>query len=149
MAYGYSTDPELDRSTNRVMAIGAVLLLAMAAAFPLYLAVEPSNRESARAAQLESLAHEGGTIWAFSCASCHGELGEGGSAPALNAKQFLQAATDEQIQLLVAVGVPGSAMGAYSQDFGGPMTSEQIKAVTTFLRSLEEDAPDFPNWRNP
>ena len=149
MAYGYSTDPELDRSTNRVMMVGAVLLLAMAAAFPLYLAVEPSNRESARAAQLESLAEEGETIWEFSCASCHGDTGEGGSAPALNAQQFLQAATDEQIQLLVAVGVPGSAMGAYSQDFGGPLTSEQIKAVTTFLRSLEEDAPDFPNWRNP
>ena len=149
MAYGYSTDPEVDRSTNRVMMVGAVLLLAMAAAFPLYLAVEPSNRESSRAAQLESLAEEGEAIWEFSCASCHGDTGEGGSAPALNAQQFLQAATDEQIQLLIAVGVPGSAMGAYSQDFGGPLTSEQIKAVTTFLRSLEEDAPDFPNWRNP
>ena len=29
------------------------------------------------------------------------------------------------------------------------MAEHGIKAVTTFLRSLEEDAPDFPNWRNP
>ncbi len=149
MAYGYTTDPELDRSTNRVMAVGAVLLLAMAAAFPLYLSYEPSAREEARAEQLDSLAHEGETIWGFNCASCHGETGEGGTAPALNAKQFLQSATDDQISLLVAVGVPGSPMGAYSQDFGGPLTSEQIKAITTWLRSLEDEAPDFPNWRNP
>jgi len=149
MAYGYSTDPELDRSTNRVMAVGAVLLLAMAAAFPLYLAYEPSAREDARAGQLASLAEEGESTWAFNCASCHGDDGEGGSAPALNSKQFLQSSTDEQTQLLISVGVPGSAMGAYSQDFGGPLTSEQIKAISTFLRSLEDEAPDFPNWRNP
>ncbi len=149
MSYGYTTDPELDRSTNRIMVVGAVLLLAMAAAFPIYLSYEPSAREDARAEQLVSLAHEGASIWAFNCASCHGDDGEGITAPALNAKEFLQSATNEQIQLLVSVGIPGSAMGAYSQDFGGPLTSEQIKAVATYLRSLEETAPSVPNWRNP
>ena len=38
-------------------------------------------------------------------------------------------------------------MRAFSQDFGGPLTSEQIKAVTTYLRSWEDEAPDNPNWR--
>ncbi len=149
MPYGYSTDPELDQSTNRIMAAGAALLLVLAAAFPLYLAFEPSAREAARQTQLESLTEEGQTIWGFNCASCHGDSGEGDSGPALNSKQFLQSASDEQIQLFVSVGVPGTSMGAYSQDFGGPLTSEQIKAVSTFLRSLEENAPDFPGWRNP
>ncbi len=149
MPYGYTTDPELDRSTNRVMLIGAVLLLAMAAAFPLYLSFEPSARENARADQLASLAEEGELTWGFNCASCHGDFGEGGVAPALNSKQFLQSANNEQIEVLVAVGIPGSAMGAYSQDFGGPLTSEQIKAIATFLRSLEDEAPDLPNWRDP
>ncbi len=149
MPYGYSTDPELDRSTNRVMWAGVVLLIAMAAAFPLYLLYEPASREDARAAQLASLVTEGESIWSFSCASCHGETGAGNSAPALNSQQFLQSASDEQIQLLVSVGVPGTAMSAFSQDFAGPMTSEQIKAVTTFLRSWEDDAPDVPNWRDP
>lgn len=149
MSYGYTTDPELDRSTNRVMAIGVLLLVAMAAAFPLYLAVEPSSREDARSSQLASLADEGASIWEFSCASCHGEQGQGDTAPALNALQFLQSATDDQISLLVAVGVPGSQMNAYSQDFAGPLTSEQIKAVVTFVRTWEDEAPDVPNWRNP
>ncbi len=69
------------------------------------------------------------------------------SGPTLNAKGFLESASNAQIELLVAVGVPGSQMNAYSQDFAGPLTSEQIRAVTTFLRTWEEDAPDIPDWR--
>ncbi|MCP5025909.1 MAG: cytochrome c [Actinomycetia bacterium] len=149
MPYGYTTDPELDRSTNRVMMVGIVLLVATAAAFPLYLVYEPSSREDARETQLASLAEEGESIWGYNCESCHGVTGEGDTAPALNAQQFLESATDDQIALLVSVGVPGSAMNAYSQDFAGPMTSEQIKAVVTYMRSWEEEAPDLPNWRNP
>lgn len=149
MPYGYKTDPELDRSTNRVMLVGVVLLVAMAAAFPLYLSYEPSAREDARASHLASLAEEGEGIWELSCASCHGAAGEGVSAPALNSEQFLQSASDKQIELLVSVGIPGTAMSAYSQDFAGPMTSEQIKAVTTFIRAWEEGAPDVPNLQNP
>lgn len=149
MTYGYTTDPELDRSTNKVMIVGAVLLLAMAAVFPIYLAYEPSAREAERETQTASLVSEGETIWGFNCASCHGDRGEGASAPALNSQQFLESATDQQIQLLVSVGVPGTSMGAYSQDFAGPLTSEQIKAVATFLRAWEDDAPDVPDWRDP
>jgi mono/diheme cytochrome c family protein len=147
MPYGYSTDPDLDASTNRWMVVGLVLMVAMLAAFPLYLAVEPEAREEARSNQLRSLESEGASIWEFNCASCHGETGEGGTAPALNAEQFLQAATDEQIGLLVSVGVPGTPMGAFAQDFGGPLTTDQIRAVRTYVRSWEDEAPDNPNWR--
>lgn len=149
MPYGYSTDPELDRSTNRVMLWGVLLLLAMALAFPLYLSFEPSSREESRSENLASLASQGATIWELNCASCHGADGEGVTAPALNSEQFLQSATDDQISLLVAVGVPGSAMPAFSQDFAGPLTSQQIKGVTTYIRSWEDEAPDVPDWRNP
>lgn len=149
MAYGYHTDDEVEAGTNRYMMWGAVLMLAMAMVFPLYRWVEPTNRDEARAEQLGFLAEEGENIWSFNCSSCHGLNGEGGIGPALNSKQFLQAATDDQIRLLIAVGVPGSQMSAYSQDFAGPLTSEQIRAVTTFVRSWEEDAPDVPDWRTP
>lgn len=144
----YEVDEELERSTNRVMMLGAVLLVGMALIFPLYRWFEPTNRSASREAHIESLAETGEDLWGFNCASCHGLNGEGGVGPALNSKQFLQAATDPQIELLVAVGVPGSQMGAYSQDFAGPLTSEQIKAVVTYVRSWEERAPDRPDWRD-
>lgn len=147
MGYDYQTDEELNRSTNRVMVVGLVLMLLMALVFPFYRWFEPSARAESRELQLESLQEQGSSIWEFNCASCHGLNGEGGLAPALNSMQFLQLATDDQIQGLIAVGVPGSQMNAYSLDFGGPLTSEQIKAVTTFIRAWEPEAPDRPDWR--
>lgn len=143
----YEIDEELERSTNRVMLIGGLLLIAMAMIFPLYRWFEPTDREASRDAHLDSLAEVGQDLWGFNCASCHGLNGEGGIGPALNSEQYLQAATDEQTELLIAVGVPGSQMGAYSQDFAGPLTSEQIRAIVTYIRSWEETAPDRPDWR--
>lgn len=143
----YDVDTELEASTNRVMMIGSVLLIGMALVFPLYRWVEPSAREEARLVQLDSLAETGQTLWGFNCSSCHGLNGEGGVGPALNSEQFLQAATDEQTAQIIAVGIPGSQMSAYSQDYAGPLTSEQIRALTIYIRSWEEDAPDVPDWR--
>jgi ubiquinol-cytochrome c reductase cytochrome c subunit len=143
----YKVDEELEESTNRVMLIGVGLIILLILAFPLYRLVEPVNRDEAREANLASLAESGQQVWSFNCSSCHGLNGEGGIGPALNSKQFLEAATDAQTEQLIAVGVPGSQMGAYSQDFGGPLTSEQIKAVVTYIRSWEPDAPDNPDWR--
>ncbi len=142
-------DDALERSTNQWMAWGIGIMLVMALIFPVYRFFEPANREAAREAQLGFLAEQGADLFAGNCASCHGVEGTGGVAPALNSMQFLEASTDEQTAALISVGVPGSTMGAYSLDFGGSMTLEQIDAITTYLRSLEEFAPDFPDWRDP
>lgn len=148
MPYGFPTDPEMEQSTNRAMLWGAVLMLALVAAFPLYRWFEPEARAAARQAHETSLAQTGGDIWSFNCSACHGNDGEGGVGPALNSRQFLQSASDDQIVLLVSVGIPGTAMNAYSLDHGGPLTSEQIRAVVAFIRSWEPDAPDRPDWRD-
>ena len=148
MPYEYSTDDELDRSTNTWMLVGMVLLVLLAAVFPFYRWYEPAARADSRDAQAVSLAEEGETVWQFNCASCHGATGEGAIAPALNSKQFLQSATDDQTRTLIAVGIPGSQMSAYSLDFGGTLTSEQIKSVAAYIRSWEPDAPDRPDWRD-
>ena len=148
MPYEYSSDDELESSTNSWMLAGGVLLILMALVFPFYRWFEPAAREDSRDEQLASLAEEGATVWEFNCASCHGADGEGGVGPALNSEQFLQSATDDQTRTLVAVGIPGSAMSAYSLDFGGTLTSEQIKSVAIYIRSWEPDAPDRPDWRD-
>ncbi|MDH3517352.1 MAG: cytochrome c [Acidimicrobiia bacterium] len=149
MPFRYPTDRDIDAATNRVMLWGVFLLAAMVLAFPLYLLVEPTNRAAARELQLQSLEGQGKDLYQLNCSACHGLNGEGGVGPALNSQQFLLESSDKQTELLIAVGVPGSPMGAYSQDHGGPLTSEQIKALATFIRSWEEEAPDVPDWRNP
>jgi len=142
-------DEALEESTNKWMMWGIGLMVAMALIFPLYRFYEPSNREADREAQLGFLAEQGAELFSSNCTSCHGIDGSGGIGPALNSQQFLEAASDEQISALIAVGVPGSQMSAYSLDFGGSLTLEQIEAITTYLRGLEETAPDFPGWRDP
>ena len=144
----YEIDEELEASTNRVMFIGGILLIGMALVFPLYRWVEPANRDEAREEQVQFLAEKGEDLWSFNCSSCHGLNGEGGVGPALNSEQFLQASSDEQTRSIIAVGVPGSQMSAYSLDYAGPLTSEQIKALSVFIRSWEDDAPDRPDWRD-
>jgi mono/diheme cytochrome c family protein len=131
------------------MIAGIALTVLFAVMFPLYRAYEPSGRAENRARLSASLTDQGQDLYATSCASCHGATGEGVDAPALNSQQFLAAADDTQIRSLIAHGVPGTAMAAYSLDFGGFFTSEQIEAIATYLRSLEPTAPDRPDWQRP
>ena len=78
-----------------------------------------------------------------------GTSGEGGSAPALNSQEFLTTVTDDQIHGIIAGGIPGTAMPAWLNDYGGPLTDEQIAALVTYIRSWEKTAPSVPDWRTP
>lgn len=142
-------DPELERSTYRWFTAFSVLLLVFAAAFPVYRAVEPSRRAEARENRERELAAVGEQLYEGTCASCHGAEGAGGIGPAIGSAEFLSSTTDEQITALVAAGVPGTQMSAYSVDFGGSLTSTQISAVVAYLRSLADGAPSNPQWRQP
>ena len=142
-------DPALEASTNRWMIAGVVLMALLILAFPAYRLYEPGARDAARDAHRASMVAQGARLFDLQCTGCHGPAARGGTAPALNSQQFLATASDEQIASLIAVGIPGSPMAAYSLDYGGPLTAEQIEALTTYLRSLEEDAPDDPDWRDP
>ncbi len=140
---------DLEASTERWKWAGLILMGLFFLAFPLFRFYEPAQRADAREAQVEFLAAEGSGLYEDSCASCHGVNGTGAIAPAIGAKEFLDSVDDTQITQLIALGVPGTEMVAYSNDFGGPLTSQEVTAITTYLRSLEEDAISKPNWRTP
>ena len=141
-------DPALRSSLRRWQTVGSLFLLVLVVAFPLYKAVESPRRAEALASQQRALVATGGQLWHLNCASCHGANGEGVSAPALNSQQFLTSVTDEQIHGIVAGGIPGTQMPAWWNEFGGPLTDQQIAAVVAFLRSMEKDAPSVPNWHD-
>jgi mono/diheme cytochrome c family protein len=138
---------ELDRSLDRYLVAGLIFMALLIAGFIAYRVREPSLRSDAAAAQEASYREIGTQLFATNCASCHGKGANGGSAPVLNAKEFLKGTTDDQIRALVAGGVSGTDMPAWSIDFGGTLTDEQIRQLTTYLRSLEANAPSVPNWR--
>jgi mono/diheme cytochrome c family protein/uncharacterized cupredoxin-like copper-binding protein len=143
------TDPEIEAATRRWMWGGVVLMALFVVAFPLYRIYEPGTRAESRQQQLEALAAEGRNLYLDNCAACHGDRGQGAHAPDLYSKQFLDNVTQDQIDSIIAHGIPGSQMVAWSLDFDGPMTSEQIRAISTYLESLRPTAPDRPDWRQP
>ena len=141
-------EPEwLQRSLDRYLAWGLVFMIVLIVAFPLYRLREPSLRADAKASQQRSYEKTGRDLFTTNCASCHGTQGTGGTAPTLNSKQFLTTTTDNQIALIVTGGVSGSSMSAWSLDYGGSLTDEQIRQLVTYLRTLEPNAPSVPDWR--
>jgi mono/diheme cytochrome c family protein len=139
----------LERSLNRYLVAGLVFMVVLIAGFVAYRVREPSLRTDAAAAQRSQYTTIGRRLYASNCAECHGEAGGGGSdAPTLAATEFLGATSDEQIHALVAGGISGTEMPAWSLDFGGTLTDEQVRQIVTYLRSLEHDAPSIPDWRD-
>ena len=140
---------DLEASTEKWKWAGLILMGLFFLAFPLFRFYEPAQRADAREAQSSFLAAQGSELFEGSCESCHGVGGSGAVAPAIGSKDFLESADDRQITQLISSGVVGTEMVAYSNDLGGPMTIQEINAITTYLRSLEEDAEAKPNWRTP
>ena len=142
-------EPEwLERSLNRYLAAGLIFMVLLLAGFIAYRVREPGLRRAATRAQTTSYTAIGSQIFSANCAQCHGkDASGGGSAPTLNSTEFLKSTTDAQIFSLVAGGVSGTEMPAWSLDYGGTFTDEQVRQVVTYLRSLEPTAPSVPGWR--
>ena len=142
-------EPEwLERSLNRYLAWGLVFMLVLLGGFVAYLVREPDLRATAQRQQTQSYRAIGAQLFKTNCAQCHGKEATGGSAPTLNAREFLKSTTDDQIRVLTSGGVSGSAMPAWSLDFGGTLTDEQVLQMVTYMRSLEPNAPSIPRWRS-
>ena len=138
----------LDRSLNRYLTWGLIFMILLLAGFVAYRVREPGLRKAATRAQTASYTDIGRQIFAASCAQCHGkDAAGGGSAPTLNSRQFLKTTTDDQIFALVSGGVSGTEMPAWSLDYGGTLTAEQVRQLITYVRSLEPNAPSVPGWR--
>jgi mono/diheme cytochrome c family protein len=142
-------DPAVVRSTRHWQTTGMFVLFLLVLAFPVYRATDGSRRDSALASQNQALLSQGHGLWGTNCMSCHGVMGQGATAPALNSKEFLSNVNDAQIHGIIAGGIPGTAMPTWLNDDGGPLTDEQIVALVTYLRSWEKNAPSVPNWRTP
>ncbi|HEX6568068.1 MAG TPA: cupredoxin domain-containing protein [Acidimicrobiales bacterium] len=142
-------DPGLERSLNRWLVAGIVTGSLLIAAFPAYRAVEADRREVALAERQAAEVRAGRDLWASNCGSCHGEDGEGVDAPALNSEEFLAQATNQQIHHVTQAGIPGTEMGAWWNEMGGPLTDEQVRTVVAYIFSWRPTAPSRPDWREP
>jgi mono/diheme cytochrome c family protein len=85
----------------------------------------------------------GQKIYQAQCVSCHGTEGEGGVGPALNNRTVLKNTQDEVFFSIIRSGVPGTQMPAWSIDFGGPLTDEDVRDTVAFIRAWEPNAPEI------
>ena len=102
-------------------------------------------REAAEGSDLAT----GGALFAQNCASCHGELGEGGLNPAragdiiapISTAEYLRTRDDRTLQAIVSQGQPNFGMSPFAESFGGPLKDEEVNAIVAFMRAWEENPP--------
>jgi cytochrome c oxidase cbb3-type subunit III len=75
-------------------------------------------------------------VYAANCTVCHGAMGEGRVGATL-AKDWPSIRPELATAASIADGVPGSAMPAWSQENGGPLTAEEIAAVVAYVLSWQ------------
>jgi mono/diheme cytochrome c family protein/rhodanese-related sulfurtransferase len=89
----------------------------------------------------------GEKAYARYCALCHAKDGTGyaaDNAPSLVSKTFLESASDELIAAGIRMGRPGTAMAAYGQGRGGPLSESEIHDLVRFLRSKGSEVRALP-----
>jgi mono/diheme cytochrome c family protein len=81
----------------------------------------------------------GNQLYSSNCSRCHGPEGQGTPrAPSLNVKSFLTDTSDQAIQQIITLGIPGTAMPVW----GDRMTDAEIQAIVGFIRQWEANAPE-------
>lgn len=84
--------------------------------------------------QVEGDPNAGAVLFADNCALCHGPEGEGRIGATLPTN-WPSIRPDLNVRAIIAQGVPGSVMPAWSQANGGPLTEQEIDHLTAFILS--------------
>lgn len=86
--------------------------------------------------EIEGDPNRGAVLFDENCAVCHGPNGEGRIGATL-AKDWPSVRPDLAIRATIVRGV-GNRMPAWSQDFGGPLSNEQIDDIVAFIQTLPD-----------
>jgi cytochrome c oxidase cbb3-type subunit III len=81
-------------------------------------------------------------LYSQSCAGCHGTDGRLGAARPLNDPIYLALVPLDRLRMIIAEGVPGTAMPGFTAAAGGPLTEAQVDAlVHEMLKRWSHPAP--------
>ena len=122
--------------TNRIeIVIGMIATLLIGTGLLLYAMQEPQRLVLAQAAQEQADINEAMTLYAENCTVCHGMAGEGiGSIPVLD-NDGLRETDNETLFKILSRGLYGTAMPAWNQEDGGPLSDYQIGQVVSLIQS--------------
>lgn len=83
---------------------------------------------------LTASAGPGRSLYMKECAKCHGALGSRIPAAPLNSTSFVAGLDDETLHTVIEQGK--ETMPAFGKGFGGPLSTEQVGDVVTYVRVL-------------
>ncbi len=124
---------------------GALIMLAVVSMFIPVLWIMETNAEAMAKVQQHTLAVSNGAgLYAQYCQQCHGLKGQGlSTGPQLNGSSAVNNLSDAQLLAIISAGIPNPnnpsqyLSPAMSQDFNGPLDSNQIQYLFELLRSAD------------
>jgi mono/diheme cytochrome c family protein/plastocyanin len=124
---------------------GALIMLSIISLMiPVFWIMESNGEAIAKTQQHDTNVQRGAALFAQYCFQCHGVNGQGGTGPKLNGNPAVNALTDADILRIINAGIydpasPGGTplMPAWSDQYGGPLTQDQIQYLFDLVRSAD------------
>jgi len=124
---------------------GALIMLAVISLLiPIFWIMESNGEAIAKTQLHDTDVQRGAALYAQYCFQCHGVNGQGGTGPKLNGNSAVNALTDADILRIISAGIydpanPGGTplMPAWSDQYGGPLTQDQIQYLFDLVRSAD------------
>ena len=85
----------------------------------------------------------GRALFLNNCAMCHGQQGQGYSGATLT-KSFASINPQQYVRATVSDGITNSAMPAWSQKNGGPLSDAEINDISSFVITLSQNKQATP-----
>jgi mono/diheme cytochrome c family protein/plastocyanin len=136
---------------------GALIMLALVSLMiPVFWIMESNGEAMAAQQQFNANVTRGAALYAQYCFQCHGTKGQGRAGPKLNNNPTVNGMSDSDILRIISGGIYNTAdptqplMPAWSEDYGGPLTSTQIQYLFDLIRSSDPSylAKNFPGSKN-
>src|ERR1700680_4920883 len=123
---------------------GALIMLSIVSLMiPVFWIMESNGEAISKVQQHDTSVQRGAALYAQYCFQCHGINGQGAAAPKLNGNTAVNSLTDADLLRIISGGIydpanPSTAlMPAWSQDFGGPLTTDEIQYLFDLVRSAD------------
>ena len=127
---------------------GALIMLAVVSLMiPVFWIMESNGEAMSKVQQHDTSVQRGAALFAQYCYQCHGINGQGASGPKLNGNPTVNSLSDSDLLRIISGGIydpssPGgpkatALMPAWSDQYGGPLTQQQIQYLFDLIRSAD------------
>lgn len=136
---------------------GALIMLSLVSLMiPVFWIMESNGQAMAAQQQFNANVQRGAALYAQYCFQCHGTKGQGRAGPKLNNNPTVNGFSDDDLTRIISGGIYNTGdptsplMPAWSEDYGGPLTTTQISYLFDLIRSSDPAyiAKHFPGSSN-